>query len=62
MKTLYFEGAGSATRGNMENCRIRTAFHSDNGESIYLEMSGVEVTKNSPKCIQMHTYAGFVDH
>ena len=62
MKTLYFEGAGSVPRGMVENCRIRTAFHNDKGEAIYLEMSGFEVTKNSPRSIKQFTCAGFVDH
>jgi len=62
MKTLYFEGAGSVPRGMVENCRIRTAFKNDNGESIYLEMSGFEVTKNSVNSVKKFTIAGIVDH
>ena len=42
MKTLYFEGAGwSKADSSMEtigNCRVRTAFHLDNGKPVYLEM------------------------
>ena len=42
MKTLYFEGAGwSKAESSMEtigNCRVRTAFHLDNGKPVYLEM------------------------
>ena len=41
-KTLYFEGAGCVPRGDLENCRIRTAFHLDNGKRVYLEISGFE--------------------
>jgi hypothetical protein len=60
-KTLYFEGAGCVPRGEVENCRIRTAFHNDKGEAIYLELIGVEVTKKSVKSIQKYENAGFVD-
>lgn len=42
-KTLYFEGAGSVPRGDVENCRIRTAFTNDHGEQIYLELIGAPV-------------------
>ncbi len=44
MKTLYFEGAGwfgadSSKATNMDNCRVRTAFHLDDGRAVYLELS-----------------------
>ena len=42
-KILYFEGAGSVSRGQVENCRIRTAFHNDFGKRIYLEILGTEI-------------------
>lgn len=45
MRTLYFEGAGcEGTKVNdVENCRIRTAFRTDDGKEFYLElMSGYE--------------------
>lgn len=61
MKKLDFEGAGCVECGEVENCRIRTAFHSDKGEAIYLEMTGIEVTKHSSKSLQKYTFAGFVD-
>lgn len=42
VKTLYFEGAGweKAERSinTIGNCRIRTAFHLDNGKGVYLEI------------------------
>lgn len=38
MKTLYFEGAGGVPRSDLENCRIRTAFHLDDGMPLYLEI------------------------
>lgn len=44
MKTLYFEGAGCVPRADLENCRIRTAFHTDDDTPLYLEIVGVEVT------------------
>lgn len=46
MKTLYFEGAGwsgaDISKATIGNCRIRTAFHLDNGKAIFLEISGTE--------------------
>lgn len=60
-KTLYFEGAGCVPRGEVENCRIRTAFTNDKSESIYLELSGMEVTKHSANSIKQYAYAGFVN-
>ena len=40
-KTLYFEGAGCVTCGEVENCRIRTAFKREDGETLFLEMQGI---------------------
>lgn len=62
MKILYFEGAGCAPRGDVENCRIRTAFTNDEGKKIYLELSGIEVTKTMHESFKIYTNAGFVDH
>lgn len=42
MKTLYFEGAGCVPRGEVENCRIRTAYKNKHGEIVYLEMTGCD--------------------
>lgn len=61
-KTLYFEGAGNVPRGEVENCRIRTAFTLDNGEKVYLEISGVEVTKHTAKSFQGYKNIAFIDH
>ena len=44
-KTLYFEGAGceGTNVNDVENCRIRTAFRTDDGREFYLELfSGCE--------------------
>ena len=45
-KTLYFEGAGYSgaeiSKATVGNCRIRTAFHLDNGKAVYLEISAFE--------------------
>lgn len=60
-KTLYFEGAGAVPRADLENCRIRTAFHLDNGAALYLEIVGVEVTRTSAPCVQHLQNAGHVD-
>ena len=40
MKTLYFEGLGCVPCGDVENCRIATAFHNDKGQPIHLELAG----------------------
>lgn len=45
MKVLYFEGAGMASadesiKSGVGNCRIRTAFHLDDGKRVYVEISG----------------------
>jgi len=61
-KTLYFEGAGCAPRGEVENCRIRTAFHNDKGDAIYLEIMGVEVTKHNAKIYKDFKNVGVVHH
>lgn len=62
VKVLFFEGAGCAERGDVENCRIRTAFTNDNGERFYLELSGVEVTHKSPERFNQYLNMGFVDY
>lgn len=45
-KTLYFEGAGwsgaDISKATVGNCRIRTAFHLDNGRAVYLEITACE--------------------
>ena len=45
-KVLYFEGAGwigaDISKATIGNCRIRTAFHLDNGKAVYLEISACE--------------------
>jgi len=51
VKTLYFECAGCVPCGEVENCRIRTAFHNDEGKAIYLEVTGNERTKTHTKTI-----------
>ena len=64
MKTLYFEGAGCVARGDLPNCRIRTAFHLGNGNTVYLEISGMEVTRTTAPCYRdkgLTNYA-VIDH
>ena len=63
-KTLYFEGAGwskaNISIATIGNCRIRTAFHTDDGKRIYLEVIACERGKHSsPLCAW--EYTGFVD-
>lgn len=64
-KILYFEGAGwsgaDISKATVGNCRIRTAFHLDDGQSVYLEIIGSERTKNSSPQIFLWQYTGFVD-
>lgn len=64
MKTLYFEGAGwsgaDISKATIGNCRIRTAFHLDNGRRVYLEINGTERTKYSSPQIFQWQYTGFV--
>lgn len=64
MKVLYFEGAGwsgaDISKATIGNCRIRTAFHLDDGRAVYLEIIGSERSKYSPPCCQWQ-YTGFVD-
>lgn len=62
MRTLFFEGAGCVPRGDVENCRIRTAFINDDGDMVYLELSGFEVNKYTLKRLPQFTNAAFVDH
>lgn len=61
-KTLYFEGAGCAARADLPNCRIRTAFHLDNGNAVYLEISGMETTRSTAPCYERFTNYAVVDH
>ena len=61
-KVLYFEGAGCVPRGDVENCRIRTAFTNDAGEAIYLELSGTEVSKTMHESFKKYNNVAFVDH
>lgn len=65
MKTLYFEGAGwsgaDISKATIGNCRIRTAFSLDDGRKVYLELSGTERKKTSPKDLYKWQYTGFVN-
>lgn len=66
MKVLYFEGAGwsgaDISKATIGNCRIRTAFHLDDGRAVYLEIIGTERTKHSSPQIFQWQYTGFVDY
>lgn len=62
MKTLYFEGAGCVPCNDVENCRIRTAFHNKEGRGIYLELSGIERNKYTAKSLSHFDFIGFVDY
>lgn len=61
-KTLYFEGAGCVARGDVPNCRIRTAFHLDDGRSVYLEISGMETTRCTAPMYRKFRNYGVIDH
>ena len=62
-KVLYFEGAGCSgadiSKATIGNCRIRTAFHLDDGRAVYLEISGSERSKHSTPQIHQWQYTGF---
>ena len=62
IKTLYFEGAGCVARGNVPNCRIRTAFHLDDGRPVYLEISGMNTTSSTAPMYRRFTNYGIIDH
>lgn len=62
MKKLYFEGAGCVPRADVPNCRIRTAFHLDDGRAVYLEISGMETTRSTIPCYSKFTNYGVIDH
>lgn len=65
VKTLYFEGAGweKAERSinTIGNCRVRTAFHLDNGKGVYLEIVCGEMLGERKKVYGGLQYVGFVD-
>ncbi|MBU3186615.1 hypothetical protein [Clostridium estertheticum] len=50
-EVLYFEGAGceDTNRGEINNCRIRTAFTNNENKKIYVEICGIEKTKDDLK-------------
>ena len=66
-KLLLFEGAGwscaDISRATIGNCRIRTAFHLDDGRRVYLELTGSERTRrrSNSKELFRWPYTGFVD-
>lgn len=63
-KILYFEGAGLSSadisRATIGNCRIRTAFHLDDGRAVYLEITGNERSKHCNPAVYRWRYTGFV--
>ena len=64
-KVLYFEGAGlsdiSISKATIGNCRIRAAFHLDDGQPVYLEIVGAERYRNCNLNIFRWQYTGFVE-
>ncbi len=62
VKTLYFEGAGCVPRADVPNCRIRTAFHLDDGRAVYLEITGIDVGRSTAPMYRNFTNYGIVDH
>ena len=67
-KTLFFEGAGCVPRGEVANCRIRTAFTNNDGKKIYIEFTSYEVTKEDHRRYKRYfeyeegTAIGFCDY
>jgi len=62
VKILFFEGAGCVERGDVENCRIRTAFRNDEGKGFYLELSGIEKNKFTAKWVGEYMNGATVDY
>ena len=62
VKVLFFEGAGCAERGDLENCRIRTVFRNDDGKGFYLELSGFEKHKWTPDYLKHFENVGHIDY
>ena len=62
VKVLFFEGAGCVERGDLENCRIRTAFRNDEGKAFYLELSGFEKHKWTPDYLKHFENVGHIDY
>lgn len=65
MRTLYFEGAGwsgaDSSKATIGKCRIRTAFHLDDGRVVYLEiLCGYAPQKKKSKKVPP-VYYGYVD-
>lgn len=61
-KILYFEGAGCVPRGDLPNCRIRTAFYNDRGTLFYLEVNGFEVNRWTPDHLRGFENLGSIMH
>ena len=54
-KTLFFEGAGCVTCGEVANCRIRTAFTNNDDKKVYIEFTSHTVTgENLGFCDSCH--------
>lgn len=69
-KVLYFEGAGipeaDVSVATVGNCRIRTAFHLNDGRPVYLEILGIKNNRdfrcNVPCSLPyVPKYAGFIE-
>lgn len=66
MKVLYFEGAGwsdaDISKETIGNCRIRTAFHLDDGRRVYLEIGAKQQPKSRRNTADIcpWKYTGFV--
>lgn len=65
-KVLYFEGAGvsycDVSKNTVGNCRIRTAFHLDNGKRVYLEIIGIENKRKKQVESVRLGYVGYVPY
>ncbi len=67
-RILIFEGAGmpgaEASKNTIGNCRVRTAFHLDDGKEVYLELHGWDWNgprNKRPACYKWK-YTGFIDY
>ena len=61
-RILFFEGAGCVPKGDIENCRIRTAFINNDGKEIYIElMNGNRYDDKNGKIVRTSDNALYID-
>lgn len=62
-RILFFEGAGCVPAGDIDNCRIRTAFINNDGKKIYIEMmNGCRYEDKKGKTVKSSDNALYIDY